>query len=483
MRSYAEFMAWFRDRKRGVELYRDQMHEYQRTAYEFIRDNKFSALFVDLGLGKTVTSGTLAVDMLATGGCKKVLIIAPLRVANKTWPDELDRWDHFAYWPYSVVTGDEKNRTKNTRESTRIHITNRENIEWLVEFWKRDWPYDMVIIDESSAFKDHTTKRFKKLKAVRPYIKRMVQLTATPAAETYLHLFAQIYLLDEGKRFGKSVTAFKNKYFDINPYTYECKLKPGAKEQIEEAIADIVLVMRAEDYLDLEEPVRIQDRAKMSNELFEQYIDLQRDSVITVNEAEIVADNAAALSGKLRQFASGVLYENRETIEEESLKRERIVHPMHDLKIDMLRQLQEEAIGEQLLVVYHFQTSLERILKAFPKSKQMDKDGKLVTTWNNKKLDMLLVHPQSAGHGLNLQKGGRRIIFFDMPWSLEMYLQVIGRLARQGQTKQVFVHHLMVTGTVDEVVYDALQAKEDVQLALFKALKQIRKRMEMGRAA
>jgi len=473
MRSYSEFMAWHSRRKAGVQLYRDQMHEYQLTAYDFIRRNSFCALFIDLGMGKTVTSGTLAVDLLATGEAKRVLIIAPLRVANKTWPDELDIWDHFAYWDYSVVTGEKAKRESAARSRARIHITNRENIEWLVNFWGRDWPYDTVIIDESSAFKDHKTVRFKKLRSVRPRIKRMVQLTATPAAESYIHLFAQIYLLDEGKRLGKSITAYKRKYFDENIYTREIKLKEGAKEQIEAAISDLVLVMRAEDYLDLEKPRMLRNFVTLPDALYEQYKTLERNSIITVNGVDIVADNAAALAGKLLQFSSGVLYEAREKIVGEEVKLERVVHPMHELKMEQLTQIAEEAQGEPLLVVYHFNTSRDRLLKQFPQAKAMDKAGNLIAAWNKGQLPMLLVHPQSAGHGLNLQRGGRRIVFFDLPWSLELYQQVIGRLARQGQTKTVFVHHIIVKNSIDEDVYRALQVKASVQDALFEALKVI----------
>lgn len=476
MRSYAEITRWLASRKSGVQLYRSQMHDYQKIAYDFVMATPFCALFIDLGMGKTVTAGTVACDLLTKGQAKKVLIIAPLRVANKTWPDELDQWDQLAYWPYAVITGDADRRKRELRSNTRIHIVNRESVEWLVEYWQKDWPYDVVIIDESSAFKDHTTKRFKALRKVRKYMKRMVQLTATPAAETYLHLFAQIHLLDGGERLGKNITGFKREYFDVNRWTYKCTIKPGAAEEIERKISDIVLVMRAEDYLDLEVPVRIRNTAKLTNELFEKYYDLARESVLDLDDAQIVAENAAALSGKLHQFASGFVYENRiDEVSEDVFEESRVTHHLHDLKMELLEQIVEEAQGEQVLVVYHFKPSLERLLKRFKNSKAMDKAGALVTEWNNKKVPMLLVHPQSAGHGLNLQRGGRRIVFFDLPWSLELYQQVIGRLARQGQLRQVFVHHLMIENTLDETVYDALQAKEDVQESLFRALIKLHK--------
>ena len=358
-----------------------------------------------------------------------------------------------------------------------IHIINREQVEWLVGAWQKDWPFDTVIIDESSALKDHTTNRFKALKRVRPLIKRMHQLTATPAAETYIHLFAQIYLLDQGERFGKSITRFREEYFDHNPYAHSYKLKPGADLKIAEKIADITLTMKAEDHLSLEKPVMLMERIKMSAASQTLYDTLQSDFIVTLPSGdEIEAETAAALSQKLLQLSSGVLYETKLEDVDGELKKRRVVHHVHDDKIEKLQTIVEESHGEPLLVAYWHESSLSRLQKAFPKSITMDREGNCIGAWNKGTIPMLLVHPQSAGHGLNLQHGGRRIVLFDLFFSLELYLQLIGRLARQGQKHVVMVHHLMCEGTVDEDVVAALIEKRDMQEVLFTLLKKIRAR-------
>lgn len=474
----AEILQMFDKVERGLI----DLHEYQRVALEFIRANPFCALFIDLGLGKTITSLTLAVELLESEDVSKVLVIAPLRVANKTWPDEIPLWQHTAAHTFSVLTGSEANRLEAVRSSRGIHITNKESVEWLVDYWKADWPYDMVIIDESSAFKDHRTKRFKALRNVRPYIKRLIELTATPAAETYMHLFAQVFLLDEGKRFGKHITKFEERYFTYNKYSRKSTLRPGAKEEIEELIADICLVMRAEDYLDMKKPVFTQTKVRMTKREKEQYDHLEREFFIEIEDVDgepvtIEAETAASLSAKLLQLASGVLYQTVETADEwGDFSKHRVVHEIHNHKIEELRRIVEEAQGDPILVSYHFKSSLDRLKKAFPQAVPMDKEGKAVTAWNKGKIPILLCHPQSAGHGLNLQKGGRRIVFFDIPWSLELYLQLIGRLQRQGQTRLVMVDHLVADGTLDELVVGVLQGKEGSQEELFRRLKSLQKR-------
>lgn len=516
----------------------EHMHEYQLKAVKFMKDRPFSALFIDLGMGKTISSLTLIMELVSNFEANHVLIIAPVRVASETWPTEIGMWRHTAPLSYAHIRNEElvdeinaagqavrdaikrdveekalwsgKSRSevkrlvaeamksennkreveqarliasrKAVREHFRrtpatVHIINREQVEFLVDAWGRDWPYDVVFIDESSALKDHTTGRFKALKRVRPLIKRMHQLTATPAAETYLHLFAQIYLLDLGERFGKGISHFREEYFTYNQYSRTYKLRPGADERIAEKISDICLVLKAEDYLDLEKPVSLIENVKLSPQQAALYKQMEDDYIVTLPTGEEVeAETAAALSQKLLQMASGVLYETvLEDVGNGDFKKRRIVHHLHDHKIEKLETIVEEAHGEPLLVAYWHDASLDRLKKAFPKAVVMDKKGECIKAWNAGKISMLLVHPQSAGHGLNLQHGGRRIVFFDIPWSLELYLQLIGRLARQGQKYVVMVHHLIAEGTLDEAVVEALREKREAQEVLFVLLKRLRK--------
>jgi len=548
------------------ERCREDLHDYQDAAVEFLKKNPFSALFVDLGLGKTISSLTLILDLIAEMESECALVIAPLRVANQTWPTEIGLWRHTAClsWAHirdevlvdainaagayaremvkkygledefvrnlvhktrlaevkrkikkqgydlrksreriiaafdkvkdTPVTVQEKKdcvsvaRRLAARKAIRehkaanpacIYIINREQVEFLVDAWGDDWPYDTVVIDESSALKDHKTNRFKALAKVRRSgkIKRMHQLTATPAAETYLHLFAQIYLLDLGERLGKSYTEFTERFFKFNKYNFSYKLLPGAEEEIAELISDICMTMKAEDYLDLQKPISVVHKLKLSDEQMALYRQLEKHSVVTLSDdIEIEAETAAELSNKLLQMSSGVLYEKRlevDPITDEVVKT-RVVHHIHDEKIDKLHQLVEEAAGGPILVSYYFKSSLERLTQAFPNAVVMDREGKAVKEWNAGRIPILLVHPQSAGHGLNLQRGGWRIVFFDLPWSLELYLQLIGRLARQGQKEIVIVNHLVVEGTLDEIVLECLLDKRDAQEALFALLKRLR---------
>lgn len=512
--------ALFKNVERGPE----DMHGYQNTAVQFLIDNPFSALFIDLGLGKTCISLTAILNLVCQFELEHALVIAPVRVANETWPTEIGLWRHTAPLTYVHIREEEvvkavnaagraerqaikreggnlkgkaaldrieKARLMASRAAVRkhfkenpatVHIINREQVEFLVNAWGKDWPYDAVFIDESSCLKDHTTNRFKALKRVRPLIKRMHQLTATPAAETYEHLFAQIYLLDQGERFGRSITAFREEYFTFNKYTFKYKLRPGAEERIAEKIADICLTMKAEDYLKLEKPVMLIDKIILDPEHKALYEEMEREFVVTLaNGAEVEAETAAALSQKLLQMGSGVLYETvLEEVGDGDFKKRRVVHHLHDHKISALENLVEEAHGEPILVAYWHESSLARLKQAFPKAVAMDKKGECIKKWNVGKIPILLVHPQSAGHGLNLQYGGRRIVFFDIPWSLELYLQLVGRLARQGQKYVVMVHHLVAQGTVDEAVVEALIEKRDAQEVLFRLLKKFRRRIALA---
>lgn len=502
----------------NVERTIADMHGYQDEAWRFLLANPFSALFIDMGMGKTISSLTLAAHLLNEFMTDKVLVVGPLKVITDTWPTEVGIWQHTAGFNFTVlrcpdddprletarqrarqfgrdeglstaeinrmVTRSETQeahriREELTRSNTQIHFINREQLEWLCEFWQYDWPYRTVIIDESSSFKDHTSIRFKALANVRRQpglIDRLHLLTATPAAETYEHLFAQIYLLDLGERFGKFITHYRERYFNFNKYQRKYKLRPGGEEDILAKIADITLVFKAKDYLKLDEPTIQEHPVILEQKQLDLIKQMETEFIVTLPDgSEVEADTAAALSAKLLQMSSGVLYDTQllKDWETDDMKKVRKVHHLHDHKIDALREIFESAqeSGQTVLVSYHFKSSLDRLLKAFPKSRVMDKEAKLTKDWNAGKIPMLLLHPQSGGHGLNLQKGGHLIVFFDIPWSLELFLQLIGRLARQGQKHPVLVRLLVAKGTRDEIAAKALMMKKDAQDLLFRILK------------
>lgn len=520
----------FFDRWTDVTLRREQMHSYQETGRAFLKANPFSGLFIDMGLGKTVTTATVIVDLINDfefGDGEKVLIIGPKRVATQTWPNEFRTWNHLAGYNLSVIHVDDDDprlkaaaararqdardrrefpkereqaarqaestmrntlREQAARSRATIHIVSRDWVEWLVNFYGPKWPYRMVVIDESSGFKDHKSGRFEALKSVRDQptnpIRRLHILTATPAAETYEHLFAQIYLLDKGARFGRFITKFRENYF-IAPHAKDpsrtWKLRPGADKEILAKITDICLVMKEEDYLPRVPPVFVQREVTMTDGQYALYLKMEKDMIVTLDDGSVVkAETAAAVSQKLLQMASGVLYDTQlkpgQTEEDDHVKITK-VHRIHEHKMDMLREIVEESMGKPILVAYHHRSSRDRLQKAFAKAVLMDKDGKCIKAWNAGKIPMLLMHPASGGHGLNLQAGGHIIVFFDIPWSLELYLQLIGRLSRQGQKHRVTVFLLICKGTLDHTVVTALQAKEDAQNILFKILKRMRAKL------
>lgn len=527
-----KMLAEMRRRFEHVELRREQMHDYQTMALQFMRDNPYSGIFIDMGLGKTVTGATLATDLLNDNEVsegKKILIIGPKRVAQVTWPDEFKKWNHTAGFNLSVIAVDDNDprikaayrkardwaktarygnseAEKHGREAAAaaketircaaatdkalIHLISRDWIEWLVDFYKKAWPYEVVINDESSGFKDHNSGRFQALKSVRNHpasmpapIKRFHILTATPATEGYEGLFPQMYMLDRGKRLGINITAYRKAYFGENRYTHKWELRTGAEREILAKISDICLVMKEEDYLPTTPPLFVRREVTMTEEEEKLYLKMEADSVVKLDDdTEVVADNAAALSQKLLQMASGVLYDTQLVKPgedgEEDLVKVLKVHPIHDHKITMLKEIVEEARGKPILVGYSHKSSKDRILKAFPQAVAMDKEGKCIKKWNAGKIPMLVMHPASGGHGLNLQKGGHLIVFFDIPWSLELYLQYIGRLARQGQLHRVMVFLLICKGTLDETVVDVLQAKRGVQDKLFKIMKKMRRKLK-----
>lgn len=515
-----------------VELYREQMHGYQNTGLEFLKANPFSALFIDMGLGKTVTSLTLIADLLAEfADDNKVLVIGPLKVATRTWPDEIRKWNHLAHLNHSVIHVDDEDervkqaykdamksgransnalfaseRTKEatahatrvaaqvredlriaaTLDSASVHMISRDWIEWLVTYYrvsKKPWPYRTIIIDESSGFKDHNSGRFKALQVVvdNGKVDRLHLLTATPATEGYIGLFPQIYLLDRGKRLGRNITAYRDAYFKENRYTRKWELREGMEKAILAKISDICLVMKEEDYLPRTPPLFVTRHVHMNDAQRDLYLKMEQDMVVTLDDGtEVQAETAAALSAKLLQMASGVLYDTKlepgQSEDDDHVKITKI-HKIHEHKIDELKQIVEEAQGKPILVGYHHRASKDRLLKAFPQAVMMDKDGKNIKKWNAGKIPILLMHPASGGHGLNLQAGGHILVYFDIPWSLELYLQFIGRLARQGQKHRVVVFLLVCKGTLDEAVVEALTAKTNAQDKLFKILKKMRRKL------
>jgi SNF2 family DNA or RNA helicase len=500
------------------------LKRYQDTAVDFLEENPYSALFIDLGLGKTIICLTLLHRLLGRFAYRNCLVIAPLRVATQTWPTEIGLWQHTAYMSHVLIRADDEEYVKLINEAGKqarkksfyygvstfdengkrlpnkplehevndakakmkerilrrlattpacLHIISREQVEWIVDLFGDKWPFDIVIVDESSSFKDHTTKRFKALKKVVKYTKRFHLLTATPAAETYMHLFPQIYLLDQGERFGRQIGVFRERYFTYNQYSRKYKIRPGAEEEISAKIADICLVMKAEDHLDMKKPLYLMRPIVLSKVELDQYRQFESEMILKLpNGVEIEAETAAALAQKLMQIASGSVY-----------GAEKSRHWIHDHKIEDLKQVIEELDGEPIIVSYWFDESLQRLKKAFPHAVEMDKAGHRVKDWNKGKIKILLVQPASVAFGLNMQHGGHHMYIFDLFYSLELYLQLIGRIQRQGQTKLVRIYHAVAAQTIDVTCVSALVEKQDAQERLFSRIKRLRIRLLARRAA
>lgn len=438
-------------------------HPYQEYAITRILDTPHVGLFLDMGLGKTVSALT-AVDRLINDRfeVQRVLVIAPLRVAKLTWAAEVDKWDHLSL-KVSKVLGNESKRLQALAENADIYVINRENVPWLVDLYKgKRWPFDMVIIDESSSFKNPRSLRFRALRKVLPQIKRMVLLTGTPSPRSLMDLWPQLYLLDRGERLGRTLTAYRSAYFrpgKSNGFTiYEWLPNKDAEEKIYKAIGDICVSMSAADWLDIPEKMDNIIEVELPLKARKIYDTLKRDYAITIQQDDITAVNAAVLTGKLLQVANGALYHDDKTYTE-----------IHKAKIDALKELAESATTP-VIVFYWLKSDLERLKREFPNARTLD-DEKDLTDWNNGKIDMLLLHPSSAGHGLNLQAGGHTIIWFGLTWSLELYQQANARLHRQGQRSSVIVHHILARDTMDERVLKALQQKRMGQDSLLAAVR------------
>ena len=445
-----------------MKLTRDLLHKYQDRGVEFIVNTKKCALWLDMGLGKTLTSLTAIVDLLDSFDVSKVLIIAPLRVANTTWHKELENWEHTKHLSYSIVTGTDKQRRTALYKTSDVYIINRENVKWLVDLYGDKWPFDMVVIDESSSFKSSSSQRWKSLRKILPYTDRLLELTGTPTSNGLLDLFAQVYLLDVGQRLGRTMTAYKSRFFESDYMGFKYTPRDGSKDIIYKLIEDVVMTMRAEDYLDLPPRLDIITPVQISKKLKSEYDVLENEFMAEIDNTEIAVFNAAALANKLLQFCNGAVYtdESKNWIE------------LHKEKLDALSDIVEDNQGENILVAYNYKTDLERLVKKFPDAVVMDKEGVAVDRWNNGEIKILLAHPASAGHGLNLQAGGNIIVWFGLNWSLELYQQFNGRLHRQGQTKPVKIIHLVIEDCIDEKVITAIANKAETQNDLLEALKQ-----------
>ena len=444
-----------------------KLHGYQLQAVEHIFEHDKCGLFLDMGLGKTVSTLT-ALNRLIFEEVEidKVLVIAPKRVAQSVWKQELAKWPHLSKLKISIVTGKERQRKSALKEDAHIYTIGRDNVQWLCsQYGGSSLPFDMLIIDESSSFKNHASKRFKALRLV--HFKRVVLLTGTPAPNSLIDLWPQIYLLDKGERLGRTIGAFRSDFFKpgrTNGHiVYNYKALNGSDERIHEAISDICMSMKAKDYLDLPDRIDNNILLEMPEDLKKTYKFFEKEKVLEIfgTEEEITTANAAALSNKLLQFANGAVYDA-----------DKVAHHIHDLKLEALEEIMESANGKPVLVAYTYKSDADRIegfLRKY-KPKRLNNDADIVA-WNKGEIQLLMMHPASGGHGLNLQAGGNIIVWFGQTWSLELEQQFNARLDRQGQTKQVIIHKLILEGSMDQDVISAQERKEKGQSALMNAVK------------
>lgn len=441
-----------------------QPHEYQQYATDFIIKNPTAAVFLEMGLGKSVIALTAILELcLERFEISRVLVIAPLRVARDTWPAEIQKWDHLKGLTYSVAVGTANERRAALRQKTFGHIINRENVQWLIEDSGIPWQYDMVVIDELSSFKSHQSKRFKSLMKARPGVRRMVGLTGTPSSNGLMDLWSEFRVLDMGKRLGRFITHYREQFFEPDRrngmQVFSYRPRAGAEREIYRRIGDITISMRSADYLKMPECVMNTVPVKLDSTEYEVYEEMESKMVTELDGMEIDAVNAAALTGKLCQLANGAIY----TPDGNTVF-------FHERKLDALEDLIEGANGKPVLVAYWYKHDLARIQERF-KVREL-KSSKDITDWNAGKIPVAVIHPASAGHGLNLQAGGSTLIWFGLTWSLELYQQTNARLWRQGQQAEtVVIHHIITRGTVDEDVMQSLSEKDRSQAALMRAVR------------
>lgn len=443
-------------------------YPYQQYCINRIITDPYLGLFLDMGLGKTVITLTgLHSLKYYYWQIRKVLIIAPKKVAESTWSKEADKWDHLKNLRISVVLGTAKQRLTALNADADIYIINRENTQWLVDYYGHNWPFDVVVLDESSSFKNHQAKRFKALKAIRPRINRIIELTGTPSPHGLTDLWAQIFLLDGGKRLGRTISVYRDMFFvpDKRNQTtiFSYAPKEGADEEIYRLISDICISMKAEDYLELPDLIYEDIPVKLDAKAQKAYQQMERDMLLEVDDDLVTATTAATLTGKLLQLCNGAVYDEDGS-----------VVPVHDCKLEVFMETIEQLNGQHALVFYYYQHDKDRILAALEKTGLKVKvytDSKDETEWNAGNIDILLAHPASCGYGLNLQEGGHHVIWFGLTWALEEYQQANKRLHRQGQQFPVIVHRLITLGGVDEDVIKSLEGKDNAQENLLQALK------------
>lgn len=438
-------------------------HSYQEYAIRYIETHPISALLIDMGLGKTSITLTAIRNLLFDSfEVCKVLVIAPLRVAKNTWTDEIKKWEHLSTLTYSLIIGNKNERLSALNEQTDIYIINRENVDWLVNKSGYKFDFDMVVIDELSSFKNHQSKRFKSLMKVRPLVKRIVGLTGTPSSNGLMDLFAEFKILDMGKRLGYFIGQYRNTYFKPDkmngPIVYSYKPLSNAENAIYEKISDITVSMKANEYLKMPELLTSNYVVELSNSEKKQYDKMKKSLVLEITDGEITASNAASLSNKLCQLSNGAIYDDEQNIVE-----------IHDRKLETLEDIIESMNGKPLLIAYWYRHDLERIKSRF--SVREIKTSEDISDWNDGKIPVALIHPASAGHGLNLQNGGSTLVWFGLTWSLELYQQTNARLYRQGQKNAVVIQHIITKGTIDEQILKALQKKNKTQADLIDAVR------------
>lgn len=448
-------------------LTRNNLEDYQLKAIDFIKNKLNCALFLKMGTGKTASSLTAISDLQDDFFITKTLVIAPLRVANHTWKSEIRNWGHLKDLKVAICTGSEKERLKALKSKADIYCINRENVKWLIDNFSKSWKWDSLIIDESTSFKKHNTQRFKYIRKVIDKFKIRILLTGTPCPNGYLDLWSQLYLLDKGERLGRNITIYKQKYFIPSGFNgYQWKIKDGAESEIKEKIKDICF--STEPKSDRPKPRIINEYVDLTGKIKDDYKQLEKEYLLTLEkkyysalekDKEIVVKNAATLGGKLLQYCNGALYDENKNW-----------HAIHDLKFKALKDIIEDNPNESFLIAHNFKFDLIRLKKLFPYAEILSEDGKEIDEWNNKKIKILLAHPASCGHGLNLQEGGFNVVWFGLNWSLELYEQFNARLDRKGQKDTVNIIHILLKGGLDEKVLTALNSKAVTQDNLVKFL-------------
>ena len=438
-------------------------HEYQKRAIEHILNHRYCALWLDMGLGKSAITLSAITELLLSFAFSKVLIVAPKKVAETTWQSEIKKWSDFNFLPYSTIMGTPKQREAAASSSALIHIIGRDSVVWLVNHFKDRWPYDMVVLDESTSFKNPCAMRFKALKKVRPKIERLVELTGTPSPNGLEDLWSQIYLLDLGERLGSTLTGYRTRYFQVKEKIFgmfvKYEPKKGADKAVVKAVSDIVLSMKSEDYLSLPDAVYSTQLVKLDEKSRKAYSEMEKEELLKVDETTIEAMSAASLMNKLLQLSNGAVYDCNH-----------FYHLIHDCKLDALVEMIESLEGQSVLVFYSYLHDAIRIMDRI-KDAKIYKSKTDLEDWNSGKIKIMLAHPSSTAYGLNMQEGGNHIIWFGLTWNLELYSQANARLHRQGQKKTVFIHHLVVEGTKDEQVMKALERKDKAQDFLIESLK------------